>query len=84
MAQDLAPRPSVIVLPKRPDDASAKLRIQAFIDGIGERHPSMRLDKVIFIGAPFTRENGMLRPNLKLDRRRIAEHFRTELEANEG
>lgn len=78
------PRPCAIVLPRRPDDASARLRIQAFIDGIGERRPSMRLDKVIFVDAPFTRENGMLRPNLKLDRRRIAEHFCAELGANAG
>jgi hypothetical protein len=34
-----------------------------------------QIGEVIFTDAPFSTENGMLRPNLKLDRRAIAARF---------
>jgi long-subunit acyl-CoA synthetase (AMP-forming) len=30
---------------------------------------------VIFAEGPFTRENGMLRPSMKIDRKRIIERY---------
>lgn len=68
-----------IILPKNPGDEAAKKRITLFVDEIGERKPSLAVRRIIFIDQPFSRENGFLRPNLKLDRKKIAQHF---LEAN--
>jgi long-chain acyl-CoA synthetase len=66
---------SAVVLPKNPADPSAKTRIQQFIDKLNERRPAFTVDRVIFSEQPFSRENGFLRPNLKLDRKSIAQHF---------
>lgn len=73
-----APTLVAVVLPKNPQDQSAKLRIQQFVDEIGERQSSMMVGRIIFTDSTFSRENGFLRPNLKLDRRKIAEHFLKE------
>lgn len=70
-----APTLVAVVLPKNPHDQSAKPRIQRFVDAIGERQPSIIVGRIIFTDLVFSRENGFLRPNLKLDRKRIAEHF---------
>jgi long-subunit acyl-CoA synthetase (AMP-forming) len=67
-----------VVLPKSPQDQFAKLRIQQFVDHIGERQPSILVGTIIFTDSTFSHENGFLRPNLKLDRRKIAEHFLRE------
>jgi long-chain acyl-CoA synthetase len=64
-----------VVLPKNPNDDSAKLRIQKFVDKITEQQPSMMVSKLIFSDQEFSREKGFLRPNLKLDRKKIAQHF---------
>ena len=64
-----------VVLPRNPNDASAKMRIQKFVDEISEQKPAMAVSKVIFSEHAFSRENGFLRPNLKLDRKKIAQHF---------
>jgi long-chain acyl-CoA synthetase len=67
-----------VILPKNPEDQSAKTRIQRFIDEINDRRPSMIVGKIVFADLAFSRENGFLRPNLKLDRNRIAQHFLAE------
>lgn len=64
-----------VVLPRNPQDEAARARIQKFVDEIGEQKPSMAVSKVIFSDHAFSRENGFLRPNLKLDRKKIAQHF---------
>jgi long-chain acyl-CoA synthetase len=64
-----------VVLPKTPDDEGAKVRIQQFVDKISKRQSSMMVGKIIFTNQGFSRENGFLRPNLKLDRKKIAQHF---------
>jgi long-subunit acyl-CoA synthetase (AMP-forming) len=66
---------AAVVLPRNPNDKSAKHRIQKFVDEITDHKPSLVVSKVIFIDHPFSRENGFLRPNLKLDRKKIAQHF---------
>ena len=33
------------------------------------------IGRIVFSELAFTRENGFLRPNLKLDRKKIAQHF---------
>ncbi len=67
-----------VVLPKNPQDQSAKARIQHFVDEINDRRSAMIVGKVIFTDLTFSRENGFLRPNLKLDRKKIAQHFLAE------
>ena len=67
-----------IILPQKPQDQSARTRIRQFIDEINQRRPSMIVGKVVFTDLTFSRENGFLRPNLKLDRKRIAQHFLAE------
>lgn len=64
-----------VIFPKNPEDESAKPRIQAFVDGINDRRPSTTVGRIIFTELALTRENGFLRPNLKLDRKKIAQHF---------
>jgi long-subunit acyl-CoA synthetase (AMP-forming) len=68
-----------VVLPKNPSDSEAKRRIESFIAAINERRHTMRVETVTFTDLAFSRENGFLRPNLKLDRKRIAERFRAEI-----
>jgi long-chain acyl-CoA synthetase len=64
-----------VVLPKTPGDEEAKIRIQQFVDKISDQQSSMTVGKIIFTNESFSRENGFLRPNLKLDRKKIAQHF---------
>jgi long-chain acyl-CoA synthetase len=64
-----------VVLPRNPQDAAAKARIEEFIISMNERRTSFAIQKVIFTDTLFSRENGFLRPNLKVDRRKIAQHF---------
>ena len=68
-----------VVVPKNPQAEGVNERIQRFIDGISERQRLVSIGQVIFTDQPFTRENGFLRPNLKLDRKRIAQHFQSEI-----
>lgn len=76
-----APALVAIVLPKDPRDDGARSRIEQHVlrGGNGRQRASMSVEKVVFTSLAFTRENGLLRPNLKLDRKRIAEHFRADI-----
>jgi long-subunit acyl-CoA synthetase (AMP-forming) len=69
-----------VVLPKNPQDESAKVRIRQFVDEFSERKPSIAVGRIIFSELVFSRENGFLRPNLKLDRKKIAQHFLASVE----
>jgi len=42
------------------------------------------IGKIIFTDIGFTRENGFLRPNLKLDRKTIARHFQAQTSSGKG
>jgi long-chain acyl-CoA synthetase len=64
-----------VVLPRNPEDKSAEARIRQFVDEMGERQPGITVGRIIFTDSPFSRENGFLRPNLKLDRKKIMQHF---------
>jgi long-subunit acyl-CoA synthetase (AMP-forming) len=52
----------------------AKARARDFVKGMKSTKQS-QIGDIIFVDAPFSIENGMLRPNLKLDRRAIATRF---------
>jgi long-chain acyl-CoA synthetase len=69
---------TAVVLPRSPESAEARQRIEQFIDHISERRRSTPITLTIFTDIAFNRDNGFLRPNLKLDRKRIAEHFLAE------
>jgi long-subunit acyl-CoA synthetase (AMP-forming) len=66
---------TAVVLPKNPQDENAKSRVRQFIESIPQDKSAMSVDNVIFTDVVFSRENGFLRPNLKLDRKKIAQHF---------
>lgn len=71
---------TAIVLPKVLTDSEARVRIERFIEELNQRRPTKSVDNVVFTDLVFTRENGFLRPNLKLDRKRIAAHFQADIE----
>jgi len=72
-----------VVLPKNPQGGAAvQERIQRFVNDINQRHRSMNVGQIIFTDQAFTCENGFLRPNLKLDRKRIAQHFQPTIVSN--
>jgi long-subunit acyl-CoA synthetase (AMP-forming) len=74
-ADNHSPMLVAVVLPRNPQDDSAKARIQEFVDKVNEHRPSLAVNRIIFTELAFSRENGFLRPNLKLDRKKIAESF---------
>ncbi len=69
---------TAIIAPRLQDDRGAQERIRQAVSAVNERHRNARIGNVVFTDVKFTRENGLLRPNLKVDRRRIAEYFRAE------
>ena len=74
-AHEDSPNLVAVVLPKNLEDVSVRIRIQQYVDQLNERKSSLTVDTVIFSDQTFSRENGFLRPNLKLDRKKIAQHF---------
>jgi long-chain acyl-CoA synthetase len=67
---------SAVVLPKDPRDPNAKRHIERHIEEMNGRGTSVKVEKVVFTDRAFCRENGFLRPNLKLDRKNIARQQR--------
>lgn len=76
-----APALVAIVLAKDPRDEAARTRIEQFVYHNGGHRAGMSVEKIVFTDLIFSRENGLLRPNLKLDRKGIAEHFRADIAA---
>jgi long-subunit acyl-CoA synthetase (AMP-forming) len=66
---------SCIVVLRNPNDDSAKARVRTFLSGLNAARTAMPFVRAIFADQPFSRENGMLRPNMKLDRRRIVAKY---------
>jgi long-subunit acyl-CoA synthetase (AMP-forming) len=64
-----------VILPKNLEDPSARTRIEQFIAKRNEGRSSLIIGDVVFSDVAFSRENGFLRPNLKLDRKKIGERF---------
>ena len=79
-----SPALAAVIVPKNPQAEGVRERIQRFIDGVNERQRLVSVGTVLFSDEPFTRENGFLRPNLKLDRNRIAQHFLVEAKTGSG
>jgi long-chain acyl-CoA synthetase len=64
-----------VIVAHDPQDESARQRIRGHIDRVNLQPRATDITKVIFSETPFSRENGLLRPNLKLDRKRIVQYF---------
>jgi long-subunit acyl-CoA synthetase (AMP-forming) len=56
--------------------AEAEARVKAFAAQMPSARKVAPIGEIIFSAAPFSTENGMLRPNLKVDRRGIAANFK--------
>jgi long-chain acyl-CoA synthetase len=70
-----APSLVAVIVPKSLEVAAAEMRIQRFVDDLNDRNPAMVIGRIIFSEQAFSRENGFLLPNLKLNRKMIAQHF---------
>jgi long-chain acyl-CoA synthetase len=70
-----SPNLTAVIVPMNLEDTSMKSRIQEFVNQINDRNPGYVVGKVIFADQTFSRENGFLLPNLKLNRKKIAQHF---------
>jgi long-subunit acyl-CoA synthetase (AMP-forming) len=69
---------SAVVLLRQPDDAEARHRVAAHVEAVNRRRTATQIGRIVFTGVELTRENGLLRPNLKLDRKNIVARFRDE------
>jgi long-subunit acyl-CoA synthetase (AMP-forming) len=58
-----------------PSDAAARERVTEFANRLPAAKKAAQFVEVIFADAPFTADNGMLRPNMKIDRKAIAAKY---------
>ena len=65
------PHLSCIVSLNNAQDVDAMARVRKLASGLATRQSAARFMEVVFISDAFSRENGMLRPNMKIDRKRI-------------
>jgi long-chain acyl-CoA synthetase len=72
---------TAVIVPRNPEDSAAKRRIERFVDQMNGHAVERDVGAVLFAPEPFSRENGFLRPNLKPDRRRIAQHYAASVTA---
>jgi len=65
------PHLSCIVSLNNSRDIDAMKRVRKLVSGLAATQNAARFMTVVFIEEDFSRENGMLRPNMKIDRRKI-------------
>jgi len=53
----------------------ARARVKKFASGLQSIKKAAQFVEVVFADTPFTKENGMLRPNLKIDRKNIVARY---------
>lgn len=58
-----------------PGGEDAKARVRNFANGLNSTRQAAQFMEVIFATEAFSRENGTLRPNLKIDRKAIAARY---------
>jgi long-chain acyl-CoA synthetase len=68
---------SCIVSLNNAQDIDAMDRVRKLVSGLAATHSAARFMSVVFAPEPFSTENGMLRPNMKIDRRRIVAKYGT-------
>jgi hypothetical protein len=66
---------SCVVALNTPADDIARRRVLTFVDGLQSTSSISPFVEVIFADAPFSRENGTLRPNMKIDRRNVIARY---------
>lgn len=64
-----------VVALAEPETEGARARAKKHAAGLSSTKGAAQFVELVFADAPFTRENGMLRPNLKLDRKAIAAKY---------
>jgi long-chain acyl-CoA synthetase len=65
------PHLSCIVSLNNAQDIDAMKRVRKLVSGLATTQSAARFMNVVFASEAFSRENGMLRPNMKIDRKRI-------------
>lgn len=58
-----------------PNDDEARARVKKFVNTLQSTKKATQFVEVIFADTRFTKENGMLRPNLKIDRKAITARY---------
>jgi long-chain acyl-CoA synthetase len=58
-----------------PGDADARKRVSEYANRLPAAKKAAQFVEMIFADAPFSAENGMLRPNMKIDRKAIAAKY---------
>jgi long-chain acyl-CoA synthetase len=58
-----------------PSNEEARARVKKFVNSLPSAKKAAQFVEVIFADTPFTADNGMLRPNLKIDRKAIAARY---------
>jgi long-subunit acyl-CoA synthetase (AMP-forming) len=58
-----------------PTDDEARARVKKFVNTLQSTKKATQFVEVIFADTRFTKENGMLRPNLKIDRKAITARY---------
>ncbi len=60
---------------RAPAGDEAKARVTKFVNSLPAAKKAAPFVEVVFADEPFTTENRMLRPNLKIDRKAIAARY---------
>ncbi len=66
---------SCVVALHEPETDGARARVKKYAQGLQSIRKAAQFVEVVFADEAFTKENGMLRPNLKLDRKAIAAKY---------
>jgi long-chain acyl-CoA synthetase len=66
---------SCVVALHQPEADGARARVGKYAQGLQSIRKAVQFVDVIFADAPFTRDNGMLRPNLKIDRKAVTAKY---------
>ena len=69
------PHLSCIVSLNNAQDIDAMARVRKLVSGLAATQSAARFMSVVFAPEAFSTENGMLRPNMKIDRRRIVAKY---------
>jgi long-subunit acyl-CoA synthetase (AMP-forming) len=71
------PHLSCIVSLNNAQDIDAMARVRKLVSGLAATQNAARFMNVVFAPEAFSIENGMLRPNMKIDRRKIVARYGT-------
>ncbi len=58
-----------------PADEEAQARVRKHVEGLSTIRRAAQFVEILFANEPFSRDNGLLRPNLKIDRRAVEARY---------